>query len=603
MTKQHDIVPVHLVVQAMRDNGYKNAAYALAELIDNSIQAEATEVEVLCAEKEIQLQRLSSRIHQIAVLDNGTGMDSAVLRMALQFGNGTHLAEDKHTGMGRFGMGLPCSSISQCQRVEVWTWQSGVENAIYTYLDLNQIKNQQLAEVPEPQKSKIPDIWEKVTTGFGRTGTLVVWSDIDRCMWKTGEAIIENSEFVIGRMYRKFLDTKEVVIRMATFDFDKPNRDKKVEKCAKPNDPGYLMAETICPPPFDKTPMFQAWEGEDNYEATFTIEFRGQKHEVKIRFSYAKEESRPGRSPGNLPHGKHAKKNVGVSVVRAGRELELDPFWTKKRSSDRWWGVEIEFPPALDDLFGVTNNKQSARNFSDMASLDIESLLTDGKTISLLKGELIEAEDPRGPLIDIAQKINKTIASIINLIEAQTPDSRSGQKRHQGSFVEKVATDVTEKRKKEGHQGQSDKDESLPLQERKEIIETTLIETGVLQSKAQELAAKTVSDGLKYTFTKAGMETAAFFSVKTGGGAIMITLNANHPAYKNLVEVLEEEVEGVDIEILRSRLTNSLEGLKLLLMAWARYEDEQPDGPRRNRAQDARVDWGRVARQFLEGEE
>jgi hypothetical protein len=178
MTKQHDIVPVHLVVQAMRDNGYKNAAYALAELIDNSIQAKATEVEVLCAEKETQLeQRRRSRIHQIAVLDNGSGMDSTVLRMALQFGNGTYLAEDKHTGMGRFGMGLPCSSISQCKRVEVWTWQSGVENAIYTYLDLKEIKNKQLTEVPEPQKRPIPEIWEKVTTGFGETGTLVVWSD------------------------------------------------------------------------------------------------------------------------------------------------------------------------------------------------------------------------------------------------------------------------------------------------------------------------------------------------------------------------------------------------------------------------------------------
>ena len=28
----HDIVPAHLAVQAMRDNGYKNAAYAIAEL-------------------------------------------------------------------------------------------------------------------------------------------------------------------------------------------------------------------------------------------------------------------------------------------------------------------------------------------------------------------------------------------------------------------------------------------------------------------------------------------------------------------------------------------------------------------------------------------
>ena len=470
---------------------------------------------------------------------------------------------------------------------------------------MNEIKDKKLTEVPEPQKCKIPEIWEKVTTGFGETGTLVVWSDIDRCMWKTGKTIIENSEFVIGRMYRKFLDTKKVVIRMAAFDIDEPTKIM-VEKFAQPNDPGYLMAETVCPPPFDKTPMFQAWEGEDNYETTFTIEFRGLKHEVKIRFSYAKEEARlplGKKDAGKLPHGQHAGKNMGVSVVRARRELELDHSWAQKRATERWWGVEIEFPPALDDLFGVTNNKQSARNFSDMASLDIDELLKDGKTISQLKEELNQDEDPRGPLIEIAQKIHKIIAVIRGLIDKQKPDLPSGNNRHHGASAEKVATEVTEERKKEGHQGQSDKDESLPSEERKEIIETTLIDTGVMQSKAEELAAKTVSDGLKYTFTKADIETAAFFSVKTGGGAIMITLNANHPAYKNLVEVLEEEVEGVDPETLRSRLTNSLEGLKLLLMAWARYEDEQPDGPRRNKAQETRFDWGRVARQFLEGEE
>ena len=66
---------------------------------------------------------------------------------------------------------------------------------------------------------------------------------------------------------------------------------------------------------------------------------------------------------------------------------------------------------------------------------------------------------------------------------------------------------------------------------------------------------------------------------------------------------MEEDVEGVDTETLRSRLTNSLSGLKLLLMAWARYEDEQPDGKRRQAAQDSRVDWGRIARQFLERDE
>jgi hypothetical protein len=94
MNNAHDIVPTHLAVQAMRDNGYKNAAYALAELMDNAIQAGASQVELLCGERKEQGEvRKRSRIEQIAVLDNGCGMDANVLRLALQFGNGTHLDE------------------------------------------------------------------------------------------------------------------------------------------------------------------------------------------------------------------------------------------------------------------------------------------------------------------------------------------------------------------------------------------------------------------------------------------------------------------------------------------------------------------------------
>lgn len=69
-----DIVLTHLAVQAMRDNGYRNAAYAIAELMDNAIQAGATDVELLCAERTAQVnQRFRTRVEQIAVLDNGCG--------------------------------------------------------------------------------------------------------------------------------------------------------------------------------------------------------------------------------------------------------------------------------------------------------------------------------------------------------------------------------------------------------------------------------------------------------------------------------------------------------------------------------------------------
>lgn len=603
----HDIVPAHLAVQAMRDNGYKNAAYAIAELMDNSLQAEATQVELLCCEKKQQLeQRKRSRIHQIAVLDNGRGMDAQVLRLALQFGNGTYLQQEKHIGIGRFGMGLPCSSVSQCQRVDVWSWQNGSENALYTYLDLEEINRKNLTEVPEPMNKPIPDMWLKVVNCFEKSGTLVVWSNIDRCMWTTGKAIIDNSEFLIGRMYRKFLHEGKIKIRMFAFDLD--TFEKITEKWAEPNDPGYLIPKTSCPAPFNQTPMFQHWAGKEQYEATLTIDFRGMEHDVKIRFSYASEEARKaegGKNPGDLPHGKHAAKNVGVSIVRAGRELDLDQSLViKYDTTERWWGVEVEFPPSLDDLFGVTNNKQSARNFAELVTIDLESFIKEGKTISQLKEELTLDEDPREPLLEIAHKIKSQLSLIRQLIKAQTKETRGGSpKRHNGFTPERRATDVTEKRKQEGHLGESDKSETLPPEERQVIIEKTLTNEGITESKAKELAAITISDNLKYIFAEADIETAAFFSVKLRAGAIAVTLNTNHPAYDNLVEILEEDVENVDTQTLRSRLTNSLKGLKLLLMAWARYEDEQPDGKRRQIAQDIRVDWGRIARQFLEREE
>ena len=66
-----DIVPARLAVKAMRDNGYKNPAYAICELIDNAIQAKATDVQLLCVEEKVTLNgRNYSRLKNIAILDN-----------------------------------------------------------------------------------------------------------------------------------------------------------------------------------------------------------------------------------------------------------------------------------------------------------------------------------------------------------------------------------------------------------------------------------------------------------------------------------------------------------------------------------------------------
>ena len=201
------IIPPRLAITAMRDSGYKNTAYALAELIDNAVQANASMIEVFCIEKREQVwMRERSRLWKIAVLDNGSGMDVQTLWMALQFGNGTRLND--RTGIGRFGMGLPNASISQARRVDVWSWLNGPDNAITSFIDLDKIETEDMKQVPEPVHSPMPERWRRLSGNLGQRGTLVVWSNLDfeRLTWKRAERALLRTEEIVGRVYRRFIE-------------------------------------------------------------------------------------------------------------------------------------------------------------------------------------------------------------------------------------------------------------------------------------------------------------------------------------------------------------------------------------------------------------
>ena len=95
-------------------------------------------------------------------------MNRRTLRRALKFGDGTRLDRTQR-GIGRFGVGLPQSSISQCRRVEIWTWQNGSNNALYCYLDLDEIHAKGLQTVPPPEDSPVPDRMEVRSGEYRRT--------------------------------------------------------------------------------------------------------------------------------------------------------------------------------------------------------------------------------------------------------------------------------------------------------------------------------------------------------------------------------------------------------------------------------------------------
>ena len=253
------VIPQHLAIDSMKDSGYKNTAYAIAELVDNSIQAGEstdgkTEVEIILLEKKIRHpNRITKQIDKIAVYDNACGMDKETLRLALQFGGGTR--KKAFEGIGKFGMGLPNSSISQCNKLEVWSWQNN--EIYYCYIDTEEISRGKMQEVPLPERQdKIPiDIRNKITGKIKASGTLIVWSELERLTWKRHNAFFKHTEILIGRMYRYFIAEKQCSIRMIAYDDDEVLENSHV----RANDPLFLMKNTIAPAPYDKEPAFEQY--------------------------------------------------------------------------------------------------------------------------------------------------------------------------------------------------------------------------------------------------------------------------------------------------------------------------------------------------------
>jgi hypothetical protein len=74
------------------------------------------------------------------------------------------------------------------------------------------------------------------------------------------------------------------------------------------------------------------------------------------------------------------------------------------------------------------------------------------------------------------------------------------------------------------------------------------------------------------------------FDITSKAGVIIITINAKHPACQHLFELLREDNESVTE-------SPALQGLKLLLTAWGRMEDEV-SAERKIELEDIRGEWG-----------
>lgn len=331
--------PAHFLL-ATRDSGYKTTALAVAELIDNSLQAGARHIEVAVVATSDAKFPL-----EVRVTDDGAGMDPKLLADALKFGGSSRF--DDRSSLGRYGMGLPNGALSRARRVEVYSWRAGVLN--YCYLDVDELVERRRRSLPPVAAVERPVFVPQTVSG-----TTVRLLRCDRLEYRRASTLAQRLTEDLGRIYRVFLvDNLDLTIN---------------GEPVAAVDPLFLdrAGRTAGARPFGDVLRYRlpAGPGTGEVEVRFT--------ELPVeRWHVLSTDDKRRMGITNAPC---------VSVLRAGREIDRGWFFmgSKRRENyDDWWRCEVRFDPALDELFGITHSKQAitpSRDLLDVLTPDLEPI-------------------------------------------------------------------------------------------------------------------------------------------------------------------------------------------------------------------------------------
>lgn len=568
------IVNAALYLDALKNSGYKGTDNAVAEIVDNSFDAQAQNVFII-GEQNVA-GNSEKRIVSFAFLDDGTGMDFDTLKSCLTIGYTTNY---QRKGIGRFGVGLPQASIFVCNRVEVYSWQNGIESCKKVYLDYDEIKEKNLNEIAEPVDASIPENYSKFLKwdsgvkkfDFSKHGTLVVWTKCTRVDYKKWKTCVDHMSEDLGRKYRKFLGSGERTITMIELiSLDQKN--------LLPNDPLYLMPQALeCVPSnlevfknkgYESRPygvdeaydtcLFEIYKSNpdattDGVDLELIYEENGEKKKGTVHITYSiikKEYYSPAylktdKKPGSLPYGANGSllsKNTGISIVRNDREIQFGSFGffdTYNTPEFRWWGIEIAFGAELDTAFGVSNNKQSV-DLKPLSKDEMKEYKSDEiKTIwHQLALEII-------PTIKEMTARNSKLRSESEIVDDPTPNT--------SSTISTIADEG------EVLIPDDSKSEEMIVEEAKEQLEAEGND-----APSDEQIKKLIDSKVRVVtvFNKGKFDS--FVDISYAAGTLSIILNAKHEFYNKLVKkILEDETDKVPFELFLMAVMKSIKNLDL----------------------------------------
>jgi len=343
------LVAPEAFVRGIRHIGYKSNVEAIAELIDNSIQAYAQRVDLLLGYDD---ERHASRPTQLAVIDDGHGMSAQMLRFAMMWG-GTHRENDR-SGLGRFGYGLPCATVSMGRRFTIYSKvMRGKVHAISLDLDLLDagayLDDAHRISIPAAQSATLPtfvsDVIAREYPKGWRSGTVVVIDKLDRLDWATAAGLKRNLARQLGVAYHKLLIGTAIYID---------------DQALEPIDPLFLS-------PSGKFHSLDEDRARELEPMKFTIQTEaGTVGEVVLRYAWlpptfgAIDKARDAIGMNANARFPILKQYHGIVFSRNGRVIDVQSRtpWTTFINNDRYIRVEVEFSASLDEAFGVTTSKQ-----------------------------------------------------------------------------------------------------------------------------------------------------------------------------------------------------------------------------------------------------
>lgn len=320
--------PVSLM-ESMRAVGYTVDA-AIADLIDNSLSAGATTIDV---EYDPHGDPF------IAILDNGRGMSRSELEIAMRHGSRNPADARDPSDLGRFGLGLKTASLSQCRRLTVVSRAHDATSALSWDLDVVHEKRRWLAVVPYTNEIEKSPLYGRLAQQ--PAGTLVIWEKLDR--------LVAGAADPVGEMTTKLSGLREhlalVFHRFTVREDGNPAVTIRINQLALPARDPFLHANSFR----------QAMEGQT---------LRHPRGTVAIHPCVLPPISRLSGDEVELAGGREGLRGTQGFYIYRNRRLVIWGTWFRlvpKHEFFKLTRVQVDIPNSFDDLWSLDIKKSAAQ--------------------------------------------------------------------------------------------------------------------------------------------------------------------------------------------------------------------------------------------------